>query len=486
MSNTRNQHWRPGRFAPDAARLAVFNVLMAVECDNAFANIELPHEIRRARLSKRDAAYATNLCYGTVRMQGRWDAIARHCISGRSIATLDPEVRILIRMGLHQLLDFKTKPYAAINETVNLARTVAGTGASGLINAALHRASERTLEEWKQQLKEDAGGSINSIAFLSAWFSHPQWIVRAIDDALKANGRTHRDLLHVLAADNTPASVTLAARDISVTELQADIERGHMSCEPGKLVDSAVILHGGDPGRVFAVKDALAGVQDEGSQLVARACVAAPVQGESDSLWLDMCAGPGGKTATMAALAAQRGAQIHANELHEHRLELVEQAIEPWNDIVSVRLGDGRDIGKEEPGVYDRVLVDAPCTGIGALRRRPEARWNKQAGDGLDLARLQSELLDSAWAAVREGGIVAYSTCSPYLRETHNVINDFIERHPNAQQLDAPAIANTESLIELQGIDGHLQLWQDQHHSDAMYMAIMRKLPDSDTTHNSQ
>lgn len=479
MSNRRPTHWRPGRQDSDPARLVVFETLMAVHCDGAYANIELPHQIRRAHLNRQDSAYATNLCYGTLRMQGRWDAIAEHCTGGRAVASLDSDVLVLVRMGIHQLLGLGTPAHAAIYESVKLARNEIGTGASGFVNAVLRRVSERSERQWRDQLIADAGGHINSAQFLSQWFSHPRWIVRAIDEALKANGRTHSELLSVLAADNKPAPVALAARDISVQDLRADIERGHMNSTPGSLVDSAVRLDGGDPGRVFAVRDARAGVQDEGSQLVARTFTAVPIAGR-DELWLDMCAGPGGKTATIAAIAGQRGAQVRANELHEHRLDLVEQAVVPWNDIVQLRCGDGRDLAAMEPGVYDRVLLDAPCTGIGALRRRPEARWRKRAGDGIDLAQLQGELLDAALTCTRAGGIILYSTCSPYLRETRDVIENFLARHPHAELLDAPAIASGQSLMELTGVGGHLQLWQDRHESDAMYMAIVRKTNDAE------
>ena len=474
MSNTRPTNWRPGKFRTDPARTAAFRVLAAVEEREAYANIELSHELRANRLSKRDAAYATNLCYGTLRMQGRWDAIVEHCTEGRSVESLDSDVKILLRMGTHQLLEFSTPAHAAINETVNLARSVAGSGASGFINAVLRRVCERTPAQWRRTLIEDAGGSVNSVAFLSRWYSHPAWIVRALSESLKANGRSHKDILSVLQADNKPADVALAAREISLPELQADIERGNMNSHPGSLVDSAVILESGDPGRVFAVKDALAGVQDEGSQLIARTFARTPIEGR-DELWLDMCAGPGGKTATIASYAAQCGARVRANELHEHRLDLVAQAIRPWDDIVDLRCGDGRELGTLEPAKYDRVLVDAPCTGIGALRRRPEARWRKEAGDGIELAVLQNELLDSAWGAVREGGIVIYSTCSPYVRETRAVTDAFLKRHADAELLDTAALASRQALVELTGVGGHLQLWPDQHHSDAMYMVIVRK-----------
>lgn len=470
----RPDNWRPGRSQSDPARLVVFDVLMQVEVNDAYANLVLPKEIRRAHLGKQDAAFATNLAYGTLRMQGRWDAILAHGTNGRPIAELDPPVRVLLRMGAHQILAMSTPEWAAINEMVKIARNEVGTGASGFVNAALRRVSEKSLAEWQQVLKENAKGKTNSPKFLGQWFSHPEWIVLALDRSLKANGRTHRDLLSVLKSDNTPAKVALVAREIEPHALMEDARRGHMDADEGALVDSAVVIAGGDPHRVFAVQDGLAGVQDEGSQLIARTFAAAPIEGK-DELWLDMCAGPGGKTATLAAMAGLRGARIHANEPHEHRLDLVADSVGPWSDIVDLRLGDGRTLGAEEAGKYDRILVDAPCTGIGALRRRPESRWRKQAGDALDLAKLQGELLDSGWDALREGGILMYSTCSPYLAETHDVVAAFRERHPEARVLDTPAIASTQAKTELTGVDGMLQLWPDLNESDAMFMVILAK-----------
>ncbi|MFC5370102.1 RsmB/NOP family class I SAM-dependent RNA methyltransferase [Arcanobacterium bovis] len=474
MSNTQPKNWRPGRSSSDPAREVVFETLLAVAEDDAYANLELPKSIRRARLNKQDAAYATNLCYGTLRFQGRWDAIIAHGTAGRAIDTLDLPVLVLLRMGTHQLLEFDTPAHAAIYETVKLARNTLGSGASGFINAVLRRVSERSLAQWQAVLREDFGGKTSSLGFIATWFSHPEWIVRVLAKSLLANGRSKKDIISVLKADNAPADVALVAREISTDELCRDIERGRMQCDQGKLVDSAVLLRGGDPHRVFAVQDLQAGVQDEGSQLVARAFAATPIDGK-DELWLDMCAGPGGKTATLAAIAAQRGVKIHANEPHEHRLDLVQSAIEPWDDIVALRLGDGREIGDLEPQCYDRILVDAPCTGIGALRRRPEARWRKAAGDAVDLTHLQSELLESAWKAVRSGGIVAYSTCSPHLAETRDIVKNFLDQHADAELLDGPAIAAREAKLDNLGHEKQIQLWPDLHFSDAMYMAIIRK-----------
>jgi len=213
-------------------------------------------------------------------------------------------------------------------------------------------------------------------------------------------------------------------------------------------------------------------VQDEGSQLIAALLAHAPLDGP-DELWLDMCAGPGGKTATLASYAAQRGARIHANEIQEHRLDLVMNAVEPWSDLVDLRLGDGRDLGAQEPGVYDRILVDAPCTGVGALRRRPESRWRERSLD--ELTSLQGELLAAAFAALRPGGSLVYSTCSPLRAETRDIVAALLHQHADAELIDAAPIASRCAIREVESYDKMIQLWPDRDQTDAMFMALITK-----------
>jgi 16S rRNA (cytosine967-C5)-methyltransferase len=225
-----------------------------------------------------------------------------------------------------------------------------------------------------------------------------------------------------------------------------------------------VYLSGGDPGRLDAVRDGKALVQDEGSQLVARALTLAPVDGDGGR-WLDLCAGPGGKTALLAAIGNQSGAAVTAIEPNERRAEFVEQNTRGLSvDVLRV---DGREPGIE-PG-FDRVLVDAPCTGLGALRRRPEARWRRQPSDVPALARLQRELLASAIGLTRPGGIVLYATCSPHLSETVGVVADALRRHP-VTTLDArPLFEGVDDI----GDGPYVQLWPHRHGTDAMFAAAL-------------
>nr|WP_255480057.1 hypothetical protein [Quadrisphaera sp. RL12-1S] len=241
----------------------------------------------------------------------------------------------------------------------------------------------------------------------------------------------------------------------------------------------------GDPGDLPAVREARARVQDEGSQLAALALLAAPLQGDGDGRWADLCAGPGGKAALLAASAAQRGARLLAVEVAPHRAKLVEQALAgvtgAHNGVVEVVAGDGRAVGSERPGEFDRVLVDAPCTGLGALRRRPEARWRRTPADLAALAPLQRELLGSALEAVRPGGVVAYVTCSPHPAETQAVVDDVVRSWAKdgepLEVLDAPAVLRDLAGVEAGTGDGgrRAQLWPHLHGTDAMSVSLLRR-----------
>ena len=213
-------------------------------------------------------------------------------------------------------------------------------------------------------------------------------------------------------------------------------------------------------------------MQDEGSQLVALALALAPLDGP-DSRWLDLCAGPGGKAALLGGLAGQHGATLLAAELAAHRARLVRQAAAATAQVV---VADGA-APPWRPDTFDRVLADVPCTGLGALRRRPEARWRRQPADVAVLARLQRQLLDAAIDSTRPGGLVAYVTCSPHLAETVAVVGDALRHRGDIEQIDArPYFPGVVGL----GRGPHVQLWPHLHGTDAMFMALLRRTSHAD------
>ena len=493
MSEQPRQHRGPrqkSRTAPsararkgDVPRTTAHRVLRAVAEDGAYANLELPRALRRARLGGRDAAFTTELTYGTLRMQGFYDAVIAEAAQ-RPVGRLDGGVLDVLRMGAHQVLGMRVAVHAAADQSVALARSAAGQGAAGLVNAVMRRIGERTREEWLEAVTPTEPLAER----LAVSRSHPVWVVKALRQALMGHGIATSDdvdeaLDELLAAHNVPAEVSLVARP-GLAEVDELLFAG---AQPGRWSPVAAEMSGGDPGAIEAVREGRAAVQDEGSQLLALALAAVPVTPRADGAperWLDLCAGPGGKAGLLAALALQQGADLVANEVSEHRTELVRQTLRPALDAAAaagrhleVRSGDGREVGEDEPETYDRVLVDAPCTGLGALRRRPEARWRRQPKDLVGLGPLQRDLLSSAIEATRPGGVIAYATCSPHLSETTFVVRDVVKKRSDVEVIDARELLREVATGELTDLgDGpHAQLWPHRHGTDGMFLALLRK-----------
>jgi 16S rRNA (cytosine967-C5)-methyltransferase len=455
-------------------------VLRQVADSDAYANLVLPPLLRERRIIGRDAAFATELAYGTLRMRGRYDAVLALVVD-RGLENVDPPVLDLLRLGAHQLLGMRVPPHAAVSETVALARSRAGAGSAQFVNAILRQVAEADADTWLAGIVEQAHDEDEALAI--AW-SHPTWIVRAMREALVGHGRERDELSALLAADDEAPHVTLVARPgLATADELASQARG---ATPGLLAPTAVRLSGGDPAALAAVREGRAGVQDEGSQLVALALAHAPLDGP-DERWLDLAAGPGGKAALLAAEAGLRGARLVANELAPHRARLVRDSLRavPAGSVEEVRVGDGRLVGAAEPGGYDRVLLDAPCTGLGALRRRPEARWRRTPADLTPLTQLQRELLASALAAVRPGGLVAYVTCSPHLAETRLVVADALKAAAragtsatlvDARPVVAALVPGDAPEPEL-GDGPQVQLWPHVHGTDAMHLSLLRRDP---------
>jgi len=448
----------PGR-RPDASRRAALEAVSAVTGRDAYANLVLPGLLRERGLAGRDAALATELVYGALRGLGTYDAVLARCLD-RAPDELDPVVRDVLRLGAHQLLSTRIPPHAAVATSVDLVRDVAGAGAARLVNAVLRRVAQRNLEGWVAELAPDPAD--DPVAHLAVRHAHPRWVAEVL---LAALGDDLGALEAALRADNEPPEVTLAARPgrSTVSELLA------AGAEPGRWSPLAARWPRGAPGGVEAVAQGRAGVQDEGSQLVALALAAAGVDGP-DRRWLDLCAGPGGKAALLAGLAAPREASLLAVELHPHRARLVASALAGSPGPVTVVVADGT-VPVWQPGSFDRVLVDAPCTGLGALRRRPESRWRRTPADVAALHPLQVALLGSALDATRPGGVVAYVTCSPHPEETRSVVDEALDCGPGIERLDArPLLPGVPHL----GDGPDVQLWPHLHGTDAMYLAVLR------------
>ena len=461
MTKPRRQRRKP----LDPARQAAFDLLRAVSERDAYANLALPALLRDRGITGRDAAFATELAYGTCRTSGLLDVIISEA-AGRPPENIDPVLLDLLRLGAYQLLRTRVEPHAAVSTTVEQAGIEFDSARAGFVNGVLRTIGRRDEQSWVEELAPPAESDpVGHAAFVHA---HPRWIAQAFADAL---GADVGQLEALLASDDERPTVHLAARPGALT---ADELAGQVDGTIGRYSPYAVYLPGGDPGRLEAVRDGAALVQDEGSQLVARALTLAELEGPDAGRWLDLCAGPGGKTALLAALAADErstesgtaGARVTAIEPAASRADMVEENTRGLP--VEVLRVDGRDPGLQ-PG-FDRVLVDAPCTGLGALRRRPESRWRRQPADVPQLVKLQRELLASAIRLTRPGGVVLYATCSPHLAETVGVVADALRRHP-VTALDTRVLFDP---VDGLGDGPYVQLWPHRHGTDAMFAAALK------------
>ena len=436
---------------PDPIRTLVFDILQEVNQRGGYSNLLLPSALTDSKFEQRDKGFATDLLYGTLRMQGRHDYIASQ-ISDRPWSEVDSGIVDVVRLGAHQLFEMRVATHAAVSETVELARKVLGESKASFVNAMLRKMSAQTLDQWMEPVKDIK----DDVARLAILHSHPEWIVSAYFDLLKDFAEVEAALI----ANNIPAAPTLVWWPGRSSQAEL-IELGGVPTE----FSTYGIKFVGAPNTLEPVRRRRSGVQDEGSQLVAE--IFSKVASNAQR-WLDLCAGPGGKAALLSSIAQEAGKDFTANELSQSRAELVRQVV----GSSRVWVGDGRDIASHGE-LFDAVLADVPCTGLGALRRRPEVRWRRTVSDLRALTALQRELSDSAISVVADGGLFAYATCSPHFAETSVAVVDILKAHPELEQIDL-----TEFLP--QSINGamrgkSLSLWTHRHQCDSMFMAVFRK-----------
>ena len=436
-------------------RDVALDVTALIRTDGAYANLVLPNAIRAARLSTRDAGHATDLTYGTQRWRGYLDAILEQCVTG-SLHRVDAGVRDLLRLASFELV-IRDEPPHIVNEWVTLTKR-RFRRATGFVNGILRAVSARSGTDWHQVI----GSQGTETSMRATLWSHPQWIV---DEYAALVGEL--EVVQLLAANNDPPTPTLIALPGVASKPAGAVAT--------TLSPYGFTSQGGSLVAIDGVTEGTVRVQDEGSQLAALTLVGAmPVQ--SGERWLDLCAGPGGKTAVLAAYAVPASIELVANELQPHRAELVRRSIAPFVDGVTISVADGRELCAANPASFDRILVDAPCTGLGALRRRPESRWRKSLDDVPNLVTVQRELLSAALGAVVVGGVVAYVTCSPLTAETVDVVRWVLSHNSDAEAIDTVAVM-TRIAPSLTGAarGTAVQLYPHRHHTDAMFVQLIRR-----------
>lgn len=435
----------------DQARTLALKVIGDVNQRGAYSNLRLPKALAESTLDERDRAFVTEIVYGTLRMQGLYDSILA-LISSRPWRDVDPEIQDIARMGAHQIFSMRVAEHAAVSATVDLARLTVGEPAGSFTNALMRKLLAHSVDEWLDQMPS----TTDPVIHFARKYSHPEWIVSAYFDLLKSEELVEKELI----SNNTPALPTLVAwpGDSTVEEL---LEYG------GERTQYSIygVRGGTSPYANPLVTSRRAGVQDEGSQLVASIFFSALSGAKSI---LDLCAGPGGKAALLSHLAFEAGIEFTANEISEPRAALVEQVVKN----APVRVGDGRTIA-DDGHMYDAVLADVPCTGIGALRRRPEARWRRTLKDLSSLLQLQFELAEAAISVLNPGGVLGYATCSPHFAETSGQVARILKAHPEMELISMSSLLPAD--LTNAERDGALSLWGYRHNTDAMYLALLRK-----------
>ncbi len=435
---------------PDAPRLLAFDLITEVNRNEGYSNLLLPQALSSSAMEDRDRNLVTELVYGTLRMQGKHDWVLAQ-ISDRPWSEVDPGIIDVARLGVHQIHEMRIPDHAAVAATVEVARKRIGESKASFVNALLRSVTRKSIDDWFEPLLHIK----DPVLRMSIQYSHPEWIISAYYDLLK----DWEQVEAALAINNIPALPTLVSWP------------GYSTQEDLIALGAEATTYSplgarwkGNPGSLEIIRHRLAGVQDEGSQLVAT--VFASVA--DGAAWLDLCAGPGGKAALLSSVAAQRGVSFTANEISTPRADLVRRVVHG----ARVWTGDGREVSSHNE-LFDAVLIDAPCTGLGALRRRPEVRWRRTLKDLRELTQLQRELIDSAISVLNAGGVLGYATCSPHLAETSVQINDIIKNHPEMELVDVAPYLPQGLVNATRG--GAMALWTHLHGTDAMFLALLRK-----------
>lgn len=524
-------------------REIAFEALTQIEERAAYANLVLRASLERASLSGRDASFVTELVAGTCRMRGKYDRIIE-LATVRSLSRIHAVPLRILRLGIHQIETMRLQDFAAVDTSVKLQEKYGKNAHKGFVNAVLRKVCRGTegkaqntakiqlydheyvLTAWEQEILAHAPDRDTALAQI---FSHPLWMVRAFRKSLKQewakderagekerreqNARIERDLERMLRADNCPPKVHLACFEpAQKREGSAHMQMSELG-EKSEFAPRGYVLQKGSVSQVQragAGADLLVRAQDVGSQLAAEVFLSlAPI--EQGERWLDLCAAPGGKAAYIAHTAYQNGVPFRANEKSAARAQLVERSLRQMcahsaqhiggdafrncADPVDITCADGRSNTPymiapyaSAPAPFTRILIDAPCSGIGSLRRKAESRWVKHPEDIVQLAELQMQLLTKAFTHLRCGGHIVYVTCSPHPSETYKLIHRFLAQ-TNAKESKC-TLVNVPDILDRILPNSHphfsqtakapfVQLWPHKHGTDAMFIAVLRKNPET-------
>ncbi|GAB7053903.1 MULTISPECIES: 16S rRNA (cytosine(967)-C(5))-methyltransferase RsmB [unclassified Paenibacillus] len=456
---------QPGKGGPrggvkGSAREAALDVLLRIEQDRSYSNLLLNRTLQQYQLDRPDAGLATEIVYGTIQRQGTIDYFLEKFVKG-GLAKLQPWVRSLLRLSFYQLYYLDRIPeHAVVNEAVQLAKRRGHQGISGMVNGVLRNVLRRKAE----LVLPDGLPDDQRIALAT---SHPEWMVRRW---IRQFGKEAAE--RICEANNRPPRVSIRVNRLRLApaELAERLRQGGLEAEPSDVAPAGVVVRGG--GNMALTREYAEGlftIQDESSMLVAE--WVDPQPGERV---LDCCAAPGGKTTHLAEKMQDCG-EIIACDVHEHKEQLIREQAERLGlrSIRTVR-ADARSLAGQFPaGSFDRILLDAPCSGLGVIRRKPDMKWSRQESELESVCEVQQELLDSIHSLLKPGGVLVYSTCTVEKAENEDMVRAFLERHPEFEP-DAPPSGQTGRL-SLPAGQAFVQIMPYDFGSDGFFIARLRK-----------
>lgn len=449
----------------DLPRETALKILYEISEKGAYSNIALNKYLEAGRLTDTDRAFVTELVYGTVKWRLKLDWVISR-FSKIKLKKISPWILNILRLGAYQLLYMDRVPEsAACNESAKLAKKYGHQASTGFVNALLRNIARNAGNT------EYPDAASEPLKYLSIVYSHPEWMVERF---LELFGREFTESL--LAANNEVPEFTIRTNMLKTTRdgLMEALAAENVQAAAGRFSRDAVIIKNpSSVSRLDAFRKGLFQVQDESSMLVAQ--VLDPRPGE---LVLDACSAPGGKATHIAQLMGNKGTVL-ARDIHEHKIRLIDQAASRLGiEIIKTGIRDAAIPDPELASKADRVLLDAPCTGLGIIRRKPDIKWARENSDTKEIVQLQKKLINAAASCVKPGGVLTYSTCTILPEENGKIIKDFLEENHGFGLEDMTPLL-PEELWDKVAEKGMLQLYPNRDGTDGFFIAKLRKRGDS-------
>lgn len=443
----------------NSVRYVALRTIERVDNGGAYSNLLLNEMINNSSLGEKDSRLFTELVYGTISRKLLLEYYLTPFIQNPK--KVDSWVKNLLSLSVYQLVFLDKIPdHAIINEAVEIGKHRGNIGVGKFVNGVL-RAFQREGIPSLDKIKDP-------VERLSVEISMPQWLTEKL---IKQLGVEATRKLGLSLFEKSHVSGRVDTREISVDEALAELQRDHIDASASRVSPYGVIADKGFLAGSYLFETGKLTIQDESSMLVAPA-----MQIEPNHVVLDACAAPGGKTTHIATfLDSAQGGRVKALDIHDHKIKLIKQNAERLHvkDVVDTEKLDARQVGEEFPAEYfDRILVDAPCSGLGLMRRKPDIKYHKSAQDFAQLPKIQVEILESVAHTLKQWGIMVYSTCTIAEEENQEVVAAFLEKHPEFKKIDVAVNETVQSAVK----DQMLTLYPHQLGTDGFFICCMQKV----------